>query len=65
MLIIRVCGTLTVLLYSAVTRVLCVQANLSYMELVRQIRETLHKAKFTQNPCLECEGPQTGAPFIC
>lgn len=42
-----------------------VQANLSYQELVRQVRETLHKAKFTQNPCLECEKPQVSAPFIC
>lgn len=39
-------------------------ANPTNAQLVQQVRTTLHKAKFTQNPCLECEKPQCAQPFI-
>jgi hypothetical protein len=39
--------------------------NLTNQQLVQQVRETLLKAKFEQNPCLECQAPQVGEPFIC
>jgi hypothetical protein len=38
---------------------------LTYQQVVQQVRQTLLQAKFEQNPCLECEQPQVGLPFIC
>ena len=40
-------------------------AAVTNTQLVHQVRTTLHTAKFTQNPCLECETPQTQQAFIC
>jgi len=40
-------------------------APLSYMALVTSVRASLHTAKFTQNPCLECSQKNASTPFIC
>ena len=60
-------GALTNALTTAVTAVKSKDpsANVTNEQLVSQVRSTLHKAKFTQNPCLECEKPQVSSPFIC
>jgi hypothetical protein len=33
--------------------------------LVHDVREILLKAKFAQNPCLECTDADVAQPFIC
>lgn len=38
---------------------------ISYKDLVTEVRAMLQKAKFTQNPCLECADDTVGKPFIC
>lgn len=40
-------------------------APISYKDLVTNVRAMLHKAKFTQNPCLECADDTVSRPFIC
>lgn len=38
--------------------------NLTYAQLVTEVRKMLLKAKFTQNPCLECSDETVGLGFI-
>lgn len=38
--------------------------NLSYAQLVTEVRKMLLKAKFTQNPCLECGDDTVSKGFI-
>jgi len=38
--------------------------NLSYAQLVTEVRAMLHKAKFAQNPCLECADDTVAKGFI-
>ena len=40
-------------------------ASVSYKALVQDVRKVLLQAKFTQNPCLECEDGDVDKPFIC
>ena len=37
----------------------------TYRQLVSDVRETLLKTGFTQNPCLECSDANVDAVFIC
>lgn len=39
--------------------------DISYYELVSQVRAELSKGGFKQNPCLECSGDLAQMPFIC
>jgi len=38
--------------------------NISYRTLVANVRDNLDKAKFAQNPCLECNEESADSPFI-
>jgi hypothetical protein len=40
-------------------------ANVSYRQLVQDVRAVLLQTRFTQNPCLECEPEDADTPFIC
>jgi hypothetical protein len=41
------------------------KTDVSFRDLVTDIRAKLHKDGFSQNPCLECDDMTVDKPFIC